>query len=69
MIACVVIFIGGLLVDLLDEPLGGFLMIVGFALLSTTNLAAGDERRQVMQMHDALIEKQSIINQYKESRK
>ena len=60
-----VIFIGGLLVDLLNEPLGGFLMIAGFALLATTNLAAGDDHRRVMRMNDSYIQQKTIIQQFK----
>lgn len=64
-----VIFIGGVLVDLLNEPLGGFLLIAGFALLTTTNLAAGDDRRRVMQMQDSYLQQKAIMQQFKDLRK
>jgi len=63
------IFFGLFIAEFLDEPLGAFLMIAGSALFATTNLAAGDERRKVMRMHDSFIEQQSVIDGYKKSRK
>lgn len=62
-----VIVLGGLITEL-NEPLGAYLLIAGFALMASTNMTAGEQHQRAMRMHDAHIDQQNVVQTFRERR-
>ncbi len=50
----------------INGPLGGYLIIAGFALLACSNSVIGERKQRAMRMHDAQIEQQAVVQQLRD---
>lgn len=62
------VFVIGVFVLQASEPLGTYLMLAGFALFASVNLAAGFDRMRAMDMNDAFLEQRNVAEQFREMR-
>lgn len=60
------VILTGAVIAEINAPLGGYLIIAGFALLACSNSAIGERKQRAMRMHDAQIEQQAVAEQFRD---
>lgn len=62
------VFLVGVFTLPASEPLGGYLMLASFGLLVSVHLSAGYEETRALEMHDALISQQQVVERFRDLR-
>jgi hypothetical protein len=68
MLEPMLVLLTGTLVLAINEPLGTYLLLAGFALLVSVNSTLAAERQRALDMHDAFIDQRGVVDRFRDLR-
>lgn len=60
--------IGAVIAQLISPPVGGYLMVAALGLFISNNLPNRLERRRALDMHDAFMDQQNVVDRFRNMR-